>query len=380
MSSSDRGASASTAARRRAAAAAFYSLNPGIAKSLYSGAAGQENSVKVAGLLVQPCCVPAVPVPAFYTVTYDANGGTGSVVDSLSPYAAGSAVTVLGPGTLVRSGYLFTGWNTAADGSGIAYAAGSTFVVGGATTLYAQWTLITYTVTYNSNGATGGSVPVDPSSPYIPASTVTVLGPGTLVRSGYAFAVWTTAADGSGSSYSVNNTFTVLANTVLYARWVGPGTVTYIGNGNTGGTAPVDTFSPYVPSSPVTVMGASTLLKPGYTFVRWTTVADGSGTSYAPASTFTMGFTPVVLYAQWALITYTVTYNANGGTGSQTDSLSPYAAGATVTVLGPGTIVRSGFVFNGWNSNPTGTGTAYAAGATFTILNNTTLFAKWYAS
>ena len=81
---------------------------------------------------------------------------------------------------------------------------------------------ITYTVTYNGNGSTGGSVPVDASSPYASGATVTVLGnTGSLVKSGgYTFAGWNTADDGSGTPYSPGATFTISANTTLYAQWI----------------------------------------------------------------------------------------------------------------------------------------------------------------
>lgn len=62
----------------------------------------------------------AVPT---YTVTYDANGGSGTMTDKNSPYAYGAAATVLTNG-FTRSRYTFTGWNTKADGSGTSYAEG----------------------------------------------------------------------------------------------------------------------------------------------------------------------------------------------------------------------------------------------------------------
>ncbi len=78
----------------------------------------------------------------------------------------------------------------------------------------------TYTVTYNENGATGGSVPTDSSSPYNAGDTVTVLGnTGSLVKTGSTFAGWNTAADGSGDSYVASDTFEISENTILYAVW-----------------------------------------------------------------------------------------------------------------------------------------------------------------
>jgi len=74
--------------------------------------------------------------------------------------------------------------------------------------------------------------------------------------------------------------------------------VTYEGNGSTGGTVPTDSNS-YHTSDTVTVLGLNTLVKTGYTFVHWNTVANGSGTSYNPSATFAMGSSNVTLYAIW---------------------------------------------------------------------------------
>jgi uncharacterized repeat protein (TIGR02543 family) len=80
----------------------------------------------------------------------------------------------------------------------------------------------TYTVTYNGNTNTSGTAPVDGSSPYTEGSTVTILGNSgspVLANSGFTFDGWNTVANGSGTSYSQGNTFTITANTILYAKW-----------------------------------------------------------------------------------------------------------------------------------------------------------------
>ena len=78
----------------------------------------------------------------------------------------------------------------------------------------------TYTVTYNSNDATSGTVPTDSNSPYANGATVTVLdNTGNLAKTGNDWTCWNTAADGSGTDYSAGNTFTISANTTLYAKW-----------------------------------------------------------------------------------------------------------------------------------------------------------------
>jgi uncharacterized repeat protein (TIGR02543 family) len=91
-----------------------------------------------------------------------------------------------------------------------------------------SWTIVpsSYTLTYNGNTNTGGTAPVDGSSPYTPSSTVTVLGnTGSLIKTGYAFTGWNTAANGSGTTYSPGATFTITANTVLYAQWAPVGEI-----------------------------------------------------------------------------------------------------------------------------------------------------------
>ena len=79
-----------------------------------------------------------------------------------------------------------------------------------------------YTITYLGNTNTTGNAPIDASSPYVAGSTVTILGNSgspVFAKSGYNFDGWNTAADGLGTSYSQGNTFTINANTTLYAKW-----------------------------------------------------------------------------------------------------------------------------------------------------------------
>ena len=319
------------------------------------------------------------------TVTYNANTATSGSppTDGSSPYLSGQTVTVLGnTGSLQKTGYSFGGWNTAANGTGTAYAPASTFTILGNTVLYAQWTPNSDTVTYNANTATSGSAPTDGSSPYLSGQTVTVLGnTGSLQKTGYSFGGWNTAANGTGTAYAPASTFTILANTVLYAQWTpNSDTVTYNANTATSGSAPTDGSSPYLSGQTVTVLGnTGSLQKTGYSFGGWNTAANGTGTAYAPASTFTiLGNT--VLYAQWTPNSDTVTYNANTATSGSapTDGSSPYLSGQTVTVLGnTGSLQKTGYSFGGWNTAANGTGTAYAPASTFTILGNTVLYAQW---
>jgi uncharacterized repeat protein (TIGR02543 family) len=244
-----------------------------------------------------------------YTLTYNGNTNTsGNVpIDGSSPYTSGSTVTVLGNSgspVLAKAGFTFAGWNTIANGTGLSFSQGNTFTINANRTLYAQWTPVTYIVTYNGNTNTSGNVPIDGSSPYASGSTVTVLGNSSspaLEKSGFIFAGWNTAANGSGISYSQGNTFTINANRTLYAQWAPFYTITYNGNTNTSGNVPTDGSSPYTSGSNVTVLGNSgspALEKSGFTFAGWNTIANDSGISFSQGNTFTV-YANTTLYARW---------------------------------------------------------------------------------
>ncbi len=157
----------------------------------------------------------------------------------------------------------------------------------------------TYKVFYNGNGNTGGTAPTDANN-YIAGATVTVLGPGILVRTNYTFSHWDTQADDNGTNYNPTDTFSMpAANVTLYAQWQEDAqyTVTYNANGGTG--SQTDPNSPYYVGATVTVLGQGTIARTNYTFNGWNTAANGTGTAYDPADTFTMPASNVVLYAQW---------------------------------------------------------------------------------
>ena len=164
------------------------------------------------------------PVPTTYHVLYSGNENTsGSIPVDTTEYQSGDVVIVLGNiGGLIRPGYVFAGWNTATDGSGTSYAASDTFNMGSLdVTLYAMWIANpTFTVTYDGNGSTSGTVPNDGAN-HETGEPVTVLdNPGGLTRSGYSFAGWNTATDGSGTSYAASDTFNMGSMGVtLYAMW-----------------------------------------------------------------------------------------------------------------------------------------------------------------
>ena len=149
-----------------------------------------------------------VKAPPEVTVTFNANGGT--VSPTTKVYSTNATYGSLP--TPTRSGYTFNGWYTAASG-GTKITASST-VSTSMTTLYAQWKISAYTVSFNANGGTGSmtakSVTIG-SSVTLPNCTFT--------KSGYVFAGWATSSNGS-VAYGDCVSITPTANVVLYAQWI----------------------------------------------------------------------------------------------------------------------------------------------------------------
>ena len=218
------------------------------------------------------------------TVTFNANGGSGSMSAETE-----NAATPLTSDSFTRSGYTFNGWNTAANGSGTAYANDATYDFATSTTLYAQWKANpSYTVTFNANGGSGTSMTAETKN--VP----TALTSDSYTRAGYTFNGWNTAANGSGTAYGNGATYAFTASTTLYAQWkANPSyTVTFNANGGSGTAMAAETKN--VP----TALTSDSYTRAGYTFNGWNTAANGSGTAYGNGATY--AFTAsTTLYAQW---------------------------------------------------------------------------------
>lgn len=188
---------------------------------------------------------------------------------------------------------------------------GVTRVAGGAAGVYEYVTPTPYSVLYDANGAESGTVPVDGNS-YGEGYVATVLGnTGSLARSGYLFDGWNTSSDGSGTHYDSGASLVIgTSDVTLYAEWfeLPPETylVNYYANGADAGSVPVD-HNRYENGDSVTALGNSfELHRFGHTFNGWNTSADGTGTSVAAGSVFSMGASEVNLYAQWTGLSISV--------------------------------------------------------------------------
>jgi uncharacterized repeat protein (TIGR02543 family) len=313
-----------------------------------------------------------------HTITYDGNGHSDGTAPSATTHNYNSTTTTATAGTLVLTGYRFTGWNTAANGSGTAYTAGATIVVTSDITLYAQWTENSLcTLSYNGNGNTSGTAPL--SAIYSQGDFATVAASGTLARTGYTFTGWNTTASGNGTAYNAGSNVTMTSSITLYAQWTALPlcTLSYNGNGNTTGTAPVSTS--HVQGESATAAAAGTLSRTGHTFAGWNTSSTGDGTGYAAGASVRMA-TSLTLYAQWtALPLCTLSYNGNGNTTGTAPVSTSHVQGESATAAAAGTLSRTGHTFAGWNTSSTGDGTGYAAGASVRMATSLTLYAQWTA-
>lgn len=151
-----------------------------------------------------------VPKLSTYTISYNANGGSGAPSKQTKTYSVDLTLSSTIP---TRSGYNFMGWGTSASDTSVDYVAGAKYTNNAAITLYAIWQLKTYTVSYNANGGSGA-----PSAQTKKHGATLILSSTKPTRTGYTFAGWSKTSTGSvaynaGSQYSTNS------NITLYAVW-----------------------------------------------------------------------------------------------------------------------------------------------------------------
>ena len=271
-------------------------------------------------------------------------------------------------------GYTFAGWTTNADGGGVKYAPGASWTANGTLTLYAQWTPGEAGLTYDGNGATGGKT--DPQNG-VTDQKVNVRQNG-FTRDGYTFVTWNTQADCKGNAVKPNSEWTLRGSSTLYACWAGVAqTLTYHGNGATGGNTAAQSGH----TGDELTTNANGFTRDGYTFVRWDTAKDGSGTAYGEGKNgvgrYTMKPAGNDLYAIWQANPASIQYRDDyGATGSTPDTTG--VTGQNVTIARNG-FTRPGYTFTGW-ARDRRTNPSLQPGGRYTLTpGTTTLWAQWKA-
>ena len=318
-----------------------------------------------------------------YTITYNANGGSGSMSKTTCTYD--TDCTIAG-NSFTRTGYTFASW-TKDSTTGTVYSVGAkvkNLATSGNVNMYAKWNTNTYKIAYTMNNGTLGTN--KPTSANYDANvlidnptknlTVTINANNqgstiskTSVTQAQTFNGWTvtglntsTAKTGTSSS-SVTTAYTGTSTKNTYFKNLtatNNGTVTFTANWtNTAVTLPTITKTGYTCGYADTTTGA---------------IKYASGSKYTPS-----GETSKTLYAKCNANTYTITYNANGGSGSMSKTTCTYDTNCT---LAANTFTYEGYDFVSWAKDSI-SGTEYQARSTVKNLatsGNINMYAKWKQS
>ena len=310
--------------------------------------------------------------PVTFIVRYDANGGSGFMPNSVCTEGDSFLVKDC---TFSKAGMVFQSWNTKADGSGETYQPADVLTPTANMTLYAIWGSGAagpemWTVRYDANGGSGTMR----DSTCNKGDSITVKR--CTFTADSDFVEWNTKADGSGESYQPADELTPGGNMTLYAIWESTvvdsdtWTIRYNANGGTGSMQENE----YADGTQIHI-ATNGFSYTGKVFVSWNTAADGSGVTYNPGQLLVVTEN-LDLYAIWAdegVTLYTVTYHANGGSGSM-PSMS-YPQGTLINILENAFTHTLNFLE--WNTAADGTGTSYAPAQQVALEADLDLYAIW---
>lgn len=304
-----------------------------------------------------------------YTATFNGNGGSTPSPSSITK----EYNTALGTlPTCSRTGYTFLGWYTASSGG---TKISTTTIVTKNITYYAQWSINSYTLTFNPNGGTvtPTSKDLEYNSAYGTLPTPTRASDAQYT---YTFAGWYTAA--TGGTQVTATTKMDAKDTTVYAHWTSNTRSYTVSYQTTYGTLNRTSQSVAYNSK-----GSCTLTMPNntaeftYTFVGWYTAANGGGTKVGSELTLETpaikGTVTYYAYVTRSTKSYTHTFNANGG-----GTVSPATiTKAYNTALGTlPTVSRTGYTFVGWfDTSATSGGTQ--ATTTTKVTGTKTWYARW---
>ena len=304
----------------------------------------------------------------------------GGVADDVTPADPINKVKLPGEtvGSLAdieRSGYTFTGWNTAKNGTGTTYTE-STKMPSSNTQLWSQWDVNSYTITFAPNGGS-----VTPTSKTFTINDSISLP--TPTRTGYTFSGWKVTEKADVSNWTLNDVYTGTSipagkygNVTVTAQWtVNTYTITYKYNNGA-----ADTTATYNIEQAITLPSPT---KTGYTFAGWKVTTAGGNwktTDSVYKGTVAAGkYGNVTLTAQWTVNTYTITYKYNNGAA---DTTAKYTIEQSITLPSP---TKTGYTFAGWKVTTAGgnwktTDSVYKGTVAAGKYGNVTLTAQWVAN
>ena len=299
-----------------------------------------------------------------WLITYHGLGATSGV-----PAAATVTKTqsyTVSADTPVRSGWTFTGWNTASDYSGTSYNSNASFTPSANVNLYAKWQA---SVVYNINTGTGTTPSTQTQLDGASFTTPTTSG---FSKTYYNFAGWNTAANGSGDSFLGGTSYKFSSPMTLYAQWSPiPLTITFDDN-LTGGSHAAD-YTQTIPSDTDTELQGVSFTPSSKVFKGWATSSGGAVVYLDKA---TVNFTTnKTLYAVW-LTEYTITYAVNNDTYGYINGENPQVLGSGQTGTQVEAIANSGYYFSSWNAGSAVNTATRTDTATATVTYTATFAAK----
>lgn len=329
-----------------------------------------------------------------YTVSYNANGGSGVPSDQTKVHGTTLTLSSTKP---TRTGYTFLGWSTSSTATSATYQPGGSFATNANTTLYAVWKTNDTSLSVNSSNnatiSTGGETKYYTFTPS-ESGTYVIYSTGSDDTKVYLY-------DSSGSEITNNDdggdntnfrlSYSLTAGTkyrfgVRYYNSSKTGTITFkfgkvytvTYNANGGSGAPSSQTKDY---GTALTLSSTTPTRTGYTFLGWSTSSTATSAAYTAGGTYSSE-SNATLYAVWKANTYSVKYNANGGSGTMSNSSHTYDVSKSLT---SNAFTRTGYTFLGWSTSSSATTVTYTDGQSvknLTSLNgdNFNLYAVWKAN
>ncbi len=304
-----------------------------------------------------------VTVPAWtsYTVSYNANGGTGAPANQTKWKDENLTLSSIKP---TRTGYTFQGWSTSTD-STVEYNPGSKYTSNSSVTLYAVWKINTYTVTFvNGLGTTLKTQKVDYGKNATPPANPT--------RTGYTFAGW------SGSYTNVTSNRTITATWTINKYYIDVNGS--LDGSDTSGTSPMGTFDMYINNSLAMNDATDYYQQQNYqTSYKVQDIKANTGYNYTGATGSLSGTVPagnVSVRLNFTTKKYTVSFNANLGE-AVSNMPSSFTKTHFASVKLPTNVPTSRrYEFLGWSTSANGV-VKYKPGDTYSAEGNATLYAIW---
>ena len=257
-------------------------------------------SISVTEDVTQHIGTPNRSIPTYRVIYYNTNATSGEPPVDNDTYLPNQSVTLKGLGTLERTGYYLSGWNTASDGNGLSYTPTATISSSSADIkLYPKW--VVNTVLYDNQSATtshSGGV-----SSYTAGSAISTLPTVDPTRNNHVFRGWFTGPAGSGVQVT-NGSYAPAfpyGPVILYAKWVPVHSVSYDDQSATTPQCCNGQYATaYAQGESISIIPPTDPIRTGYVFGGWFTGPAGSGvqvtnSSYTPLSPYG----PITLYAKW---------------------------------------------------------------------------------